>query len=430
MGESEPVVPADAAETSETIADPARDGVPGLLSRTFQAFRYRDFRLMWVGAFTSATGTWMQQVAESWVVLGLTNSPFYLGLTAFLGQLPFIFFTLIGGVAADRVDRRKLLLGSQCIQMFTAFTLTTLLISDSIQIWHLLLAVFAVGTAQAFGGPAYMALIPGLVKREGLPNAIALNSIQFNLARVIGPLLAGAALALVGPALCFGLNSLSFVAVMVSLYMIRVSFNPEGTEDSILSRMRKGFAFLRGRGSLWQLSVLGFISTFCGVPLITLLPVFAKDVFDIGSMGYSTMMATSGVGSVIGALLYASLTNIANRGKLALWIQPVFALLIVIFAFSRSLVLSHCVLFLGGACLVGLFASITSLVQLNTTEEMRGRVMSIFMLAFRGGMPLGSLTAGSIASQVSASFALFTVSVLLALGAIGFLASNSRVKAL
>ena len=430
MGESAPVVPADAAETSETIADPARDGVPGLLSRTFQAFRYRDFRLMWVGAFTSATGTWMQQVAESWVVLGLTNSPFYLGLTAFLGQLPFIFFTLIGGVAADRVDRRKLLLGSQCIQMFTAFTLTTLLISDSIQIWHLLLAVFAVGTAQAFGGPAYMALIPGLVKREDLPNAIALNSIQFNLARVIGPLLAGAALALVGPALCFGLNSLSFVAVMVSLYMIRVSFNPEGTEDSILSGMRKGFAFLRGRGSLWQLSVLGFISTFCGVPLITLLPVFAKDVFDIGSMGYSTMMATSGAGSVIGALLYASLTNIANRGKLALWIQLVFALLIAIFAFSRSLVLSHCVLFLGGACLVGLFASITSLVQLNTTEEMRGRVMSIFMLAFRGGMPLGSLTAGSIASQVSASFALFTVSVLLALGAIGFLASNSRVKAL
>ena len=409
---------------------PLEGGVPGLLSRTFQAFRYRDFRLMWAGAFTSTTGTWMQQVAESWVVLALTNSAFYLGLTAFLGQLPFILFTLIGGVVADRVDRRKILLGSQCIQMFTAFTLTTLIVSDSIQIWHLLVAVFAVGTAQAFGGPAYAALVPGLVKREDLPNAIALNSIQFNLARVIGPLLAGTALALVGPALCFGLNGLSFVAVMASLCMIRASFEPESTEDSVLSGMKQGFVFLKSRGSLWQLSVLGFISTFCGVPVITLLPVFAKDVFDIGATGYSTMMAASGAGSVMGALVYAGLANIESRGKLTLRIQLVLAILLAIFAFSRSLLLSYCVLFLGGACLIGLFASISSLVQLNTTEEMRGRVMSIFMLAFRGGMPLGSLTAGSIASQVSAPFALLTVSALLALGAIGFLASNSRVKEL
>lgn len=430
MGEPEPVVSADAAQATETSTDAARGGVPGLLSRTFQAFRYRDFRLMWAGAFTSTTGTWMQQVAESWVVLALTNSAFYLGLTAFLGQLPFILFTLIGGVVADRVDRRKILLGSQCIQMFTAFTLTTLIVSDSIQIWHLLVAVFAVGTAQAFGGPAYAALVPGLVKREDLPNAIALNSIQFNLARVIGPLLAGTALALVGPALCFGLNGLSFVAVMASLCMIRASFEPESTEDSVLSGMKQGFVFLKSRGSLWQLSVLGFISTFCGVPVITLLPVFAKDVFDIGATGYSTMMAASGAGSVMGALVYAGLANIESRGKLTLRIQLVLAILLAIFAFSRSLLLSYCVLFLGGACLIGLFASISSLVQLNTTEEMRGRVMSIFMLAFRGGMPLGSLTAGSIASQVSAPFALLTVSALLALGAIGFLASNSRVKEL
>jgi len=294
----------------------------------------------------------------------------------------------------------------------------------------LLLAVFTVGTGQAFGGPAYSAIIPGLVKRKDVPNAIALNSIQFNLARVIGPLLAGTALALVGPVLCFGLNSLSFIAVIVILCMIRASFKPEKSEDSLLVGMKQGFAFLKSRGSLWQLSILGFMSTFCGVPIITLLPIFARDVFDIGSAGYSTMMAASGAGAVVGALFYAGLANVKNRGKLTLWIQLALALLIAIFAFSRSLVLSYCVLFLAGGALIGLFASITSLVQLNTTDEMRGRVMSIFMMAFRGGMPLGSLIAGLVASSISTSVALLLVSVLLAVGAIGFLTSNSRVKEL
>lgn len=409
--------------------DPSSKTKP-LLSRTFQALYYRDYRLLWFGAFTSTTGTWMQQVAESWVVFTLTGSAFYLGLTSFLGQLPIILFTLVGGVIADRVDRRKVLIISQYVQMATALTLTILIYFEWIQIWHFLVLVFVVGMAQAFGAPAYQALIPNLVKKEDLPNAIALNSIQFNLARVFGPMLAGAVLALVGPTMCFGLNGLSFVAVIVSLYLIRGSFQPKKTDESVMTGIREGIIFVRERAAIWQLSALGFVITFCGVPILTLLPIYAREIFHMETTGYSIMMTVSGIGSVVGALTYASLGNIKGRGKLTLQVQFVMALMIATFALSRNLVLSCMALFLCGICLMILIASISSLVQMAITEEVRGRVMSIFMLAFRGGMPLGSLSGGALASQLSPTLALLSMSLLLGITALVLFASHSPIKKL
>jgi predicted MFS family arabinose efflux permease len=407
-----------------------RAGRDWALSRTFRAFQYRDFRLLWLGAFTSTTGNWMQLVAQSWLVLQLTASPFYLGLVGFLGQLPIILFTLVGGVFADRFERRKLLLASQYVQMAVAVALTVLVYLDVIRIWHFLILVFVAGSAQAFGGPAYQALIPTLVKREDVPNAVALNSIQFNLARMVGPMIAGAAFASLGAVFCFGLNALSFLAVVVSLLMIGTRFIPQRTDESVLTQIGAGFRYIREQGSLWQLTVLGFVSTFCGVPLLTLLPVFAKDVFGLEALGYSTMMAVSGAGSITGALAYATFARASRQGLFALRIQVVFACLLALFAVSRSLVLSCVVLFLTGFCLIVLFASITSLVQLATSEEMRGRMMSIFMLAFRGGMPLGDLSAGAMADRLSPSTALLILSAVLALAAGGFLLSRSGVKRL
>ncbi|MDP9170051.1 MAG: MFS transporter, partial [Acidobacteriota bacterium] len=185
-----------------------------MLRRVFKAFEYRNFRLLWFGACTSSIGTWMQEIAQNWLVLEITKSPFLLGLDAFLGDAPILLFSLVGGVVADRMDRRYLLIGSQLVQMLSALTLALLIVTGKIQVWHLLVSSFVVGTAQAFGGPAYSALVPSLVEKEDLPNAIALNSIQFNLARVIGPVLGGLALKYVGSAWCFGLNALSFVAVI------------------------------------------------------------------------------------------------------------------------------------------------------------------------------------------------------------------------
>ena len=416
-----------------TTAEPGANSVavfPRLLSRTFQAFRYREFRLLWSGAFISTIGTWMQSVAQSWLVLSMTGSAFYLGLIAFLADLPFMLFALVGGVVADRLDRRKLLLGSQYTQMACAFALTALLAAHHLRVWHMMAAVLVAGVAQAFGGPAYMALIPGLVKREDLPNAIALNSIQFNLARGIGPLLAGAALATVGATLCFALNGVSFIAVIISLYMIRASFVPARTDDSVLAGMRDGFSYVKQRGPLWHLSILGFAAAFCGVPLLTLLPVFARDVFHIGATGYSRMMAVSGAGAIAGALLYAGLSHRKGHGRVALRVQIVFALLLAVFALSKNLWLSYAALFLGGVCLIALFASITSMVQMATSEEMRGRVMSIFMLAFRSGMPLGNLAIATLAARFSPSTALLVGAVLMASTALAFLFSPSGVKKL
>ena len=225
-------------------------GYSRLFSRTFHAFRYRDFRLMWCGAFTSTIGTWMQTVSQAWLVFTLTGSPFYLGLIAFLGEAPIMLFSILGGAAADRIDRRKLLLGSQYVQMSSAFILTALVYFDSIQIWHFMVLVSLVGTAQAFGAPAYQALISGLVKRKDMPNAIALNSIQFNLARVLGPVLAGVVMDSLGAAACFALNGISFLAVILSLLLIRSSFSPAPSDDSVWHQIKRGFSFVKGQGAL------------------------------------------------------------------------------------------------------------------------------------------------------------------------------------
>lgn len=419
--------PAQPTSASETTQPPES---ASFLARTFRAFSYRDFRLMWAGAFTSTTGTWMQTVAQSWLVLTMTASAFYLGLMAFLGDLPILLFSLIGGVVADRIDRRKLLLASQYVQMASAFILTALVLGGWLRLWHMLVLVFIIGTAQSFGGPAYQALIPGLVRREDVPNAIALNSIQFNLARVVGPLLAGVTMAAAGAALCFALNGLSFLAVIAGLYLIKATFVPQKTKESVVEGIRSGFSFMMTRGSLWQLSVLGFVSTFCGIPLLTLLPVFARDIFGIGVTGYANLMATSGAGAITGALLFAAASHKGRQGVLTLRVQIAFAALLATFAVSRNLLLSYAALFLGGVCLITLFAAITSLVQMNTTDDMRGRIMSIFMLAFRGGMPLGNLAAGWLAATYSPTTALVAGALLLSGTAVAFLFSRSGIKEL
>jgi predicted MFS family arabinose efflux permease len=299
-----------------------------------------------------------------------------------------------------------------------------------IHIEHMMVLVVVAGTAMSFGGPAYQALIPGLVERKVVPNAVALNSIQFNLARVIGPLVAGITMAALGAAPCFFLNGLSFLAVIAGLYLIRATFQPQKTSESVLEGIRSGFSFIRKRGALWQLSVLGFVSTFCGIPLLTLLPVIAKETFHMDAKGYSYLLSVSGIGSILGALIYAGLAQRKNHGMLALRVQLVFAVLLAIFSVTRFLPLNYLCLFLCGMCLITLFSSINSLVQLTVTEEMRGRVMSIFMLSFRGGMPLGNLVAGYFASKYSPSQALFTLGCVLAATALAFLLSNSGIKRL
>ncbi len=401
-----------------------------MLRRTFKAFEYRDFRLLWGGACTSSIGTWMQEIAQNWLVLEITNSPFLLGLDAFLGDIPIFLFSLVGGVIADRMDRRKLLMFSQVVQMTSAITLSILIATHKIQIWHILLSSFIVGTGQAFGGPAYSALVPSLVEKEDLPNAIALNSIQFNLARVIGPVLGGLALKYVGAAWCFGLNALSFVAVMISLMRLNINFNPPRTGDSILTGMKQGIGFIRKQGAMETLILIAFCMTALAIPMITFLPVFAKDVFHKNELTYTLFLVTSGLGSITGALTVAALGNIANKGQVALAMLIALGAGITGFSLSKWVPLSCVLLFFSGAVLMCAFAMISSLVQLITPNDLRGRVMSVYNVAFRGGMPFGSVTTGWLVPIFTAP-AVLSVNglVLLSLGAY-FLFVQRRVARL
>lgn len=336
----------------------------------------------------------MQVVAQSWLVFSMTNSPVLLGLDSFLAQIPIVLFSLVGGVVADRMDRRKLLLGSQYVQMTCAFILATLLYFHAVHIWHILILSFVTGSAQSFGGPAYQALVPGLVKKEDLPNAIALNSIQFNLARVIGPVLGGLAFERLGPTWCFGLNGASFIAVIISLLLLRVDFTPARSEVSILKSMKEGFQFIQSKGAMSGLIVIAFCMTMFAFPLITFLPVFARSIFKGGPETYTMMLASSGLGSVAGALIVAGISQIRSKGRVALVMIMCLGIAMGAFSFSRVIPLSCLFLFISGVALIGGFAMISSLVQLIATNEMRGRVMSVYNVAFRGGMPIGSLVTG------------------------------------
>lgn len=385
---------------------------------------------MWIGACTSSIGTWMQKLAQSWLVLDISGSPFLLGLDAFLGEIPIFLFSLVGGVVADRMDRRKLLIASQVIQMSCAFTLAVLFAIHVVQVWHILTLSFIVGFAQAFGGPAYQALIPTLVQGDDLPNAIALNSIQFNLARIIGPVLGGLALTKLGATWCFGLNGASFIAVIISLVSIRLHFIPQRTSESMKQSMKQGISFIRQKPAMVSLIALAFSMTVLAIPMIVFLPVFARNVFHGGPDTYTMLLSVSGVGSVFGALIVAGMGRRPHQGRDALLMLTGLGVLLFFFALSRSPWLSYALLFLAGAALISVFSLISSLVQLITTDDMRGRVMSVYNVAFRGGMPIGNLVTGALVPIFSAPSVLAVNGFLLALLALYFLLVHRRVATL
>lgn len=351
---------------------------------------------MWIGACLSSVGTWMQKLAQSWLVLDLTNSAWSLAIDAFLGEIPIFLFSLLGGVAADRMDRRKLLLISQFVQMSCAMALAAMLFRGAVRVEFIYLLSFIVGTAQAFGGPAYQSIIPSLVPKEGLQNAIALNSIQFNLARVIGPVIGGIAMAQLGPQWCFTLNGLSFIAVIISLLMLPARLPIGAKKESPLDSMKGGIAFVRDREGMLALIVLAFLMTLLGLPLLTFLPVMARNVMHLGADAYSTLLLVSGLGSVTGALIMAGMNNVSHKGRAALLILTLLGGITIAFSASKTLWISCVILFLGGAALISVFTLVASLVQLQTTDDMRGRVMSVYNVAFRGGMPFGNLTSGRL----------------------------------
>ncbi|MGA9388855.1 MAG: MFS transporter [Candidatus Sulfotelmatobacter sp.] len=401
-----------------------------MLARVFKAFQYRDFRLMFIGACTSSIGTWMQIVAQGWLIYRLSHSAFLLALDQFLGGIPIFLFSLIGGVVADRVERRKILLGSQYVQMASAGLLTILVGTGLVHVWHILCLSFISGLAQAFGGPAYQALIPTLVEKDDMPNAIALNSIQFNVAVMVGPALAGQALAKLGEKWCFGLNALSFLAPIISLSLIKARFLPVKTTESMFASLKQGIQFARRQTSMEALILLAFCMTSLSMPMRTYIPVFVKDIFHRGPETYGNLLSLMGLGSIFGSLTIASAGNFKRKGRVALVALILLGASISAFALSKSVPFSGVMLVLVGASMMAVFATVNSLVQLITTNEMRGRVMSVYNVAFRGGMPMGNLLSGWLVPVFTAPVVLGINGFLLVLLALYFLLLQRRLAAL
>jgi MFS family permease len=407
---------------------PRRKRKIGLLVRTFRSFRYRNFRWLWFGAFTSTTGFFVAQVAESWYIYEQTGSESLLGLTAFLNGLPILMLSVVGGVLADRMDRRHLLIGSQVLQMTAALSLAVLFFLESIEVWHILAAAFLAGLGQAFGGPAYQALTPSLVPKRHLPNAIALLSIQFNLAGTLGRPIGGSVFKYFSPAMCFFVNGLSFLAVIVSLLVLRIPFVPRPGQKNMFRSLLDGLRAVHASTRLRSLMLLAVVTAFCGVPINLLLPVFARDVYGLDAGGYGGMGAVLAVGAVLGALAVASLGNAPRKGRNSLNMQWFLGVTILGFALSANLWVAMALLLFCGGAILAVFTMVTSLVQLNVTEEMRGRILSVHNTAFRGVMPLSNVSCGFAAEKIGASNVLSFNGIVLVLVALWYMVGGNEVN--
>jgi MFS family permease len=384
-----------------------------------------------MAAFTFSIGTWMQRVAQAWLIVTMTGSrsAFFLGLDSFLGELPLLLFTVIGGMFADRRDRRHMILMSQITQMFVALVLAVLIYTRQIRIPHVLALSAIAGCARAFGGPAYQSLLPILVGKEHLPNAIALNSIQFNLAQVIGPFIAGAALAMFGMVACFGLNAISFFSVIAAVLTLHEVRAPLMATESAVVQLANGLRVVKGSPNLVSVIAVGFFGAFLGVPLLTFLPVITRDVFHRDVVFYTRLVTFSGAGAVTGALVVAWLGKNKHMGRILLIVLTLFGTIIIGFGLSRNTYISALILFTGGSLFVTYSSLTTSLTQLLAPPEFRGRVVSIFLLAFLGGAPLGSLESGWLVTRFGSAPEMLVVNgTVLTLVALYFLIYGQGLK--
>lgn len=394
------------------------------VSEMFRAMRHRNFLLFWSGAFLSNTGTWMQAVAQGWLVLQLSNSAFWLGVDAFMSTAPGLVFTLVGGVFADIIDRRKLLIYSQIVAGLSALVLGVLVATAVVKVWMILALSFVTGCCMSIAGPSYLALVFDLVDREDLANAIALNSTQFQLARALGPVAAGVGFKVFSLSGCFFANGLSFAAVVIGLAMVRFdrTLNPRNAGEgavkekhSFLQDLVGGFRYVAQHGNVSMLLLISAVTSLFGAPYIAMAPVFARDVLNLGATGLALLMGMAGAGALFGALFLAYLGDFRRKGWFVLGGCLGFSVCLVGFSLSTNAVVSMIFLFLLGFAIVCSVAVTNTLLQKLVTDDMRGRVMSMFMLSFLGAMPIGNLIAGAASHRFGAPHTLAVGGVVIAI---------------
>jgi MFS family permease len=400
--ETERRVKGETGKCGETKAAPAlRAGRPSL-RQAFTSLKYRNYRLWFIGQLASLVGTWMQTTAQGFLVFQLTHSPAYLGYVGFAAGIPSWLFTLYGGVISDRMSRRNLLVITQTAMMILAFILAALTFANTVQPWHIVVLASLLGIANAFDAPARQSFVLELVERQDLTNAIALNSAMFNLATSVGPAVAGVTYALLGPAWCFTINGISFMAVIVALLMMDIKPLPaRARATSVLEDLKEGLGYVAVHPRIRALILLASVTSLFGVGCFTLFPAWAVTILHGDSTTNGFLQSARGVGAVLGALMLASLGGFRFKGKLLTLGTFVFPVLLLAFAAVRWIPLSLLVLVGVGWGFVIMLNTANALVQTVVSDELRGRVMGIYTLGFLGMMPVGALLAGGVAEVTS-----------------------------
>ncbi|OIO06196.1 MAG: MFS transporter [Desulfovibrionaceae bacterium CG1_02_65_16] len=373
-------------------------GAKSILRGLSRSFHHRDYRLFFSGQFISLIGTWMQQTAQSWLVFRLTGSSLELGLVGFAGQFPIFLLAIFGGVMADRLNRRSVLVGTQAASMIQAALLAWLTLAGHIQVWQIMVLAAFLGVVNAVDIPTRQSFVVELVGKEDLHNAIALNSSMFNSARILGPSVAGILLAAVGEGWCFSINAVSYLAVIYCLLRMGVPARaPARAGVSLREHLREGFTYAWRTREVRTILLLLAVSSIIGMSYVVLMPVFAEQVLHSGPRGLGLLMAATGCGSLVGALVLAARQESRGIGRFAYFGMLSFGGSLVLFAFSANLWLSSLLLVPVGFSMIVSMAAANTMLQTLCPDELRGRVMALYSMVFMGMAPFGALLSGSLA---------------------------------
>ncbi|MBI5847824.1 MAG: MFS transporter [Nitrospirae bacterium] len=392
-------------------------------SGRFSAFSFRDFRLFWFGQIISLSGSWMQTVAQGWLVYSLTKSPLHLGMVAAANALPILLFSLFGGLIADRYPKRNLLLLTQALSIIPAVILGYLVSHNIATVWHVAALAAFLGTINALDIPVRQSFLAEMVGKGHIANAIALNSAAFNGARIIGPVIAGIAIAYLGIPACFYLNALSFVAVIIALYRIEARGEIRGRSEGMLRDFKRGVVFIGGNKEMKHVFLLIAVFSVIGLPYISLLPIFAGEVFHAGPKGLGFLVGASGIGAFTAALLIAARRDIRDKPRFMSFAALTFSAALFLFSLSSTFWLSLLIIMAAGWGMVSYLAVANSVIQITVPDELRGRVMSIYSLVFLGTVPIGNAIMGVAADYFGTPHAV-SVSGLICLFAASFFAKR------
>jgi len=365
---------------------------------TFSALKHRNFRLFFFGQSVSLIGTWMQSLAQGWLVLKMTDSAFLLSLVQAMGSLPILFLSLIGGVVADRVVKRNLLLVTQTLSLALALGLGVLVSLEVVQVWHVVAAATLLGVVNTFDIPGRQSFIIEMVGKDDLMNGIALNSAVFNGARIVGPAIAGLLVGTVGIAACFYINAASYLAIIAGLSMMRFDAPEERRATRpVLKELKEGLSYVRHAPTVSSFVFMVAVTSLFSIPYIALMPVFARDVLGIGAKGLGILMGSAGAGALGGALTLATIGSVKRKGLTALVSATASATALLAFSFSRDPVVSCLLLAVVGWGMITQLATVNTLLQTDVPDGLRGRVMSLYTLVFLGFIPIGNLMVGTLA---------------------------------